>query len=80
MKAQDLNEVIDALEIILITGKKAFADNKINGADIIYLADLVTHFDTFKKAIQGFDVQVTLTPEEFKEVGTKIFYLIGKLK
>ena len=80
MEGKDVNEILKAIEVILLIGKKVFEDKKINASDLVHLAALVENFDVFKKAIEGFDTQVKLSPEEFQLVGANIIAMIGKLK
>lgn len=84
MDIKNLNEVLDALELIAQNGKSAFKDKKIDLSDFQYLINLATNFEILQKAVEG----IGELPKELKDINAqeaqelilKLINIISKLK
>jgi hypothetical protein len=81
---KELSEVLDAIPLIVVPVKKAFADGKISSADLPELLALIKEHQKILSALDGIssviDEAKDLSSSELEALGLKAWAVIKQIK
>jgi len=81
---KELSEVLDAMELMVMTAAKVMKDGKIRLNDLLVLKDLLGEYKVVYKAFKGLKEIPTeikdLDSSEIMQLGQRVLELVAKIK